>query len=115
MEDWGYLLITSGIIWVFAKLLIDSFRPPKQPAPGARELAGGGSNVVLNLEGFAKLAATTYGPGLILSILGVVLLLGANGFSVNVGTGTVATPAPAASEPFPFPLPTLPTLPTPSP
>ena len=106
MEDWGYLLITSGIVWVFAKLLIDTFRPPKPPASDIRE-AGGGSNVVLNLEGFAKLAATTYGPGLTLAILGVVLLLGANGFSVNVGTETPATPAPVATDPFPFPLPTI--------
>lgn len=107
MEDWGYLLITAGVIWVFAKLLIDTFRPKQPSGSDVKGFTDGGSNVVLNLEGFAKLAATTYGPGLIFAILGVVLLLGANGFSVNVGTGTVATPAPAATQPFPFPLPTI--------
>lgn len=118
MEEWGYFLIASGVVWIFAKFFVETFRPKSQTEPLKVTTAEGG-NVFVDVEGLAKLAATAYGPGLTLALLGVVLVLGANGFSVNVGTDTATpTPAPAPADQFPFPLPTLPTpppLPTPTP
>lgn len=112
MEDWGYFLIVSGVVWVFAKFVFDAIVALRAKG-GAGALETKGTSI--DPEALAKLAATPYGPGLTLALLGVVLVLGANGFSVNVGSDVAATPTPAATEPFPFPLPTLPGFPTPSP
>ncbi|HEV2757728.1 MAG TPA: hypothetical protein VG318_18365 [Actinomycetota bacterium] len=114
MEDWGYFLITSGVVWVFAKFVVDTIIALRAKG-GAGALETKGTSI--DPEALAKLAATPYGPGLTLALLGVVLVLGANGFSVNVGSDVAATPAPAPApaETFPFPLPTLPGFPTPSP
>jgi hypothetical protein len=106
MEEWGYVLIASGIVWVFAKFLLDAIVALR--SKGAGEVRGFGAGV--DPEALAKLVATPYGPGISLALLGVVLVLAANGFSVNVGSTTPPpTPAPVSTEPFPFPLPTLPT------
>ncbi|MDQ4145684.1 MAG: hypothetical protein M3198_18450 [Actinomycetota bacterium] len=102
MDDLGRALIWAGVVWVFAKLVFEIIqtlrgKPGLDDKPKPPIEVQSQPPVAIDPSALAKLAAVPYGPGLTLALLGVVLLIVANGFSVNVGASTAPTPAPSAS------------------
>ncbi len=92
MAGAGWVLIIGGLTWIFAKLWMEWWAANKAGTqPEGRDVA------LPALGDLEKLLKAPYGPGVVIIMLGVILLLAANGVDVSFNTDTQPTPTPTPS------------------
>jgi hypothetical protein len=92
VEAAGWLLIISGIVWVFLKTASEIWAARKAAAPQS----GNGREAVRlpSVDDIAKLLAAPYGVGMAMIIIGAVLLMTDAGFTVTFEGSTPQSPSP---------------------